>query len=226
MAQECPKGSFWVNPHPRKDFVRSNNVYVSATSVTGHCRSKSKSYEFWAEFLTNGRPADWEFNEEKSVSWSRREIEEFVVAAEKIPLLLRYKVKVFRMLRSKAKGNPASSSKDNMILYDQAFNKNEQLAIIIVHELAHELYRNLSKTEKEKFQNEMGWTWKSKGAEDAGVWIAGRSKYVQKDSDTSPDEDFANGVEYYIFDRTRLKFKDPAMHKWLKSKYGAKLELE
>ncbi len=225
-AQDCPKGSFWVNPHPRKDFIRSGDVYVSAASVTGHCRSKSKSYEFWAPLLVNGRPADWEFNEEKSVNWSRKEIEEFIDATEKLPLMLRYKVKIFRMQKSKSPFNPASSSLGNMVLYDQAFTKSERLAIVVVHELAHELYRNLSKAEKEKFQKEMNWTWTSAKGENVGAWTAGRSKYVNKDSDTSPDEDFANGVESYIFDRTRLKFKDPAMHKWLKSKYGDKLELE
>lgn len=227
-AQDCPKGSAWVRPHPRDQYYRSDGVYVSATDVTGHCRSKTKSYDFWSALLVNGRPKDWVFNEEKSSDWTSAEISQFIKAAEKLPTLLRNKVNVFRMKKSKDIENPATSTKGVMVLYDSAFSGKDILSRILIHELAHEFYRKMPNAQKDKFHKDMGWVWLSSKpyVETEGLWKGSRSKYVTRDSDTSPEEDFANGIEYYLFESTRLKFMDPKMHQWIKSKYGDKLRLE
>ena len=59
FAGSCPKGAYWVKPHNRSAYVRADGVNVSATFVTGHCRTNSKAYISWNERILSTRPKDW-----------------------------------------------------------------------------------------------------------------------------------------------------------------------
>ncbi|MFN7904009.1 MAG: hypothetical protein ACK5P5_02395 [Pseudobdellovibrionaceae bacterium] len=42
----------------------------------------------------------------------------------------------------------------------------------------------------------------------------------------SPEEDFANNIEYFIFDRSTLKLKSPAIESWINKNLGKDIELQ
>jgi hypothetical protein len=54
----------------------------------------------------------------------------------------------------------------------------------------------------------------------------GRKGIVAEDCRVSPEEDFANNIEYFLFDSKTLKEKSPKVFEWLSKKYGDKLKLE
>ena len=83
------------------------------------------------------------------------------------------------------------------------------------------LQRFLEKN-RDEYRWAANWFAKSKKRKD----FFGRSDgYVQDDGRVSPDEDFANNVEYLLFDEARLLKKTPQAHRWLKSYFGDKLKI-
>ena len=49
--------------------------------------------------------------------------------------------------------------------------------------------------------------------------------FVEKDGTESPEEDFANNVEYFLFDRKTLIKKTPTAEDWIHRKFGDKFKL-
>jgi hypothetical protein len=49
---------------------------------------------------------------------------------------------------------------------------------------------------------------------------------VEVDGKTSPEEDFANNVEFFLFEPDTLKTKSPNLFAWLQKTLGLKLRLE
>lgn len=45
------------------------------------------------------------------------------------------------------------------------------------------------------------------------------------DSLDSPDEEFANSIEYFLFEPEALKSRTPVAHQWLAKQFGSKLKL-
>lgn len=112
-------------------------------------------------------------------------------------------------------GTPASYSDGVLVLYDRAFLEDENLARVIVHELAHHLHEKGMKSEFQEYKTQLGW---EKGA-------LSRENHLESDSLDSPEEDFANNFEAYVFDRGRLRKELPGVFKWFVANLGSKFDL-
>ncbi len=71
----------------------------------------------------------------------------------------------------------------------------------------------------EKYKEDLGWK-----SVNANGYREG--DFVESDGKTSPEEDFANNAEYFLFDPNVLKVKSPKMFEWLLKNLGPKLHLE
>jgi hypothetical protein len=220
-AQQCPAGHTWYRPHPRSAYVRRDGTPYSAADVTGHCRPKSKAAEFWWDKLSNGRIEDWPHKKEKFKDWTRPEIESVLKVMEKVPDSLWFPVRLYRAAESATKENPATTTSNHIVVYDSAFRKRGELSRLLTHELAHQLYENLEEIEKTSYSAVAGWLNLHQGSNGKPV---GR-KFVASDGDLSPDEDFANNVEYFVYEPMKVKLKNPAIYDWLFIKYGDKFRM-
>lgn len=52
-----------------------------------------------------------------------------------------------------------------------------------------------------------------------------KGEFVEHDGKTSAEEDFANNVEYFLFDQAALKNKSPNIFSWIQKNLGQKLRL-
>lgn len=116
--------------------------------------------------------------------------------------------------------NAASSSDEYVILFPRAFSNLEMLPRIITHELSHFLIENEWKQAFKEYKKISGWTaFKEGNGHRAG-------DFVDADGKFSPEEDFANNLEFYLFEPKTLGEKSPEIFKWIKRKLGAQLKLE
>ncbi len=157
QAQTCPPNFYWVKAHPRSEYARADGVSYSAAHVVGHCRSKSKTYDFWVEKFVNGRIDGWPHLKEQFKNWSSKEIELAINLLTEVPEFLWTNVAIYRASESATKGNPASSAKGVIVLYDSAFKKGGNLARYITHELGHEIFRNMSEFNMTTYRMAGGW---------------------------------------------------------------------
>jgi hypothetical protein len=56
-------------------------------------------------------------------------------------------------------------------------------------------------------------------------WIQRKDGYVAEDGRISPDEDFANNVEYFLYDPETLKTTTPHAYTWISKHFGANFKL-
>lgn len=114
----------------------------------------------------------------------------------------------------------ASSSDEYVILFPRAFSNLNMLPRIIAHELSHFLIENEWKRAFEEYRKISGWnSVKEENGHRSG-------DFVDPDGKFSPEEDFANNLEFYLFEPKTLEEKSPDIFKWIKKKLGAQLKLE
>ncbi len=224
---ECPNGEHWVAPHFRIAYVRYDGVHVSAAQVRGHCRKNPRGYIQWHERLANQRPAIWSYGKEKSKKWTLEEVQRFYEELSALPdsLINIKNVKVYRMDQSLTQSNPATSNFRDIVLYDGAFKHKDSLAQIIAHELAHTLFAGLSDSEKEQFAEETNWIVLK--LKNETIYIPkNEKKLLQADSTASIDEDFANHIEAFLFDKAKLRKVSPNSILWIQKKYGESFRIQ
>jgi hypothetical protein len=224
----CPAGAHWVKAHHRRAYAKSDGTQISATSVTAHCQTNPTAYSNWHDRLKNGRPADWLQNQEKAKSWSEEERERVIDALSDLPpsLLIDTVRGIFRLDRSQAyDANPASGQDGEITVYDPAFTKEQNLARILGHEMAHELYRHLSVDDKRNYLFAADWLPYKNTKTGEWLLIPNRDQYVAEDGKESPTEDFSNNIEYYLFDPDALKVKSPKVYDWIQKKFGDTFKL-
>lgn len=226
-AQYCPAGKHWVRAFFRHSYYRSDGTFVNASNVTSHCQNNPDSYDFWQTKIKSGRPEGWPHTEEVAKNWTEEERERVFEALSDLPdqLKLRALNSIFRMAKSHTKaGNPSSSAEGMIILYDEAFSKDYKLGQILAHELSHQVYRDLSKDEKQDYR--MVTNWFGYEGENGQVKRAQRKdEYVAEDGRESPEEDFSNNVEYYLFDPKKLQKVTPHAYRWIRDHFGDKFKL-
>lgn len=225
FADECSKGEYWVNPHFRNSYIKYDGTVVRATTVRGYCRANPRGYEKWHQKLSNERPGFWGYKSEKSKKWTTEEVERVYEALSSFPdqLLSLNKVEIYRMGRSKADGNPATSNGNDVVLYDSAFKHKIPTERILAHELSHPLYYTLNPNQREDFARSARW----KKIENTKAWVARKDKvYFEEDSRVSLVEDFANHIEYYLFKNEFLKESAPEAFKWINQTFGKDFKLQ
>ncbi|OFZ81783.1 MAG: hypothetical protein A2583_11140 [Bdellovibrionales bacterium RIFOXYD1_FULL_53_11] len=223
ISNECDKGRHHVASHPRSAYYRSDGTYVSAATVRSHCRDNQNGFEFWRDKIKTDRPDQWPYTEEKSKKWSVEEKEKLLDALGNLGNLFNLdSIKgIFRLDRSIYYPNPASVSKDGkIVIYDSAFDAGRSLDGILTHEISHILYWNLGKSEKDAYLKIAGW---EKSGNPNAQYIPTRDGYVEPDGRLSPDEDFANNMEYLFSNPQKLREVSPKIFIWLNEKYQKKI---
>lgn len=121
--------------------------------------------------------------------------------------------------------NPGTSADGIIVLYDEAFTQKYNLARILGHELAHQKYLDLSSEDRMSYQSTTNWLpFKT----DTGTekYYSRTDGFVADDGRESPEEDFANNVEFYLFERGRLKRLTPHADRWIAEHYGKDFKIK
>ncbi len=227
-AQTCPPDQHWVRAFFRRAYYRFDGTFVSASNVTAHCQNNPSGYEFWQPKIVPGRPEGWPHSTEVTKNWTEEEKERVLEALADLPDALKLQTlrSIFRMSKSVSKSdNPSTSAQGVVVLYDDAFSKKYKLAQVLAHELAHQIYRDLSKGEKQDYRTVTNWF----GYEDEngrGKRAQRDSGYIADDGKESPEEDFANNVEYSLFGPKKLQKVTPHAYRWIHEHFGDKFKLK
>lgn len=225
----CPPGEHWVQAHNRRAYFRADGTFVKASHVTAHCRKNPSGYSFWESKLKTGRPVKWPNKNEKTITWSEEEKERLLEAISDLPpeLWSNHVQGIYKMNKSKDENNPASNlpEQDIIVIYDSAFEKDVNLSRVLSHELSHVLYRHLSKEKQKDYQLATNWfsVKKVRGKE---VWIRRSNGYVLPDGTVSPEEDFCNNVEFFLFQPETLQKVTPHAYSWILNEYGGKFKVK
>lgn len=227
LGIQCPSGFYKVIAHPRQAYYRSDGTFVRATSVKESCREYTAAYKFLKDRIKIGPPPSWPHKKEKFVKWNEDQKNRVIEAFEEIPeILLSDSCKgIYRASKSHDFPNPASNGDGHLVLYDSAFDLTRKLSRVIAHELAHEMYRIFSKKEKLDYSLKSGWN--TEIEKNGLVFWKPRNDAanVEPDSKVSREEDFANNIEYFLFQPDLLQKKSPQAYQWIKDKFGDKLKL-
>lgn len=143
------------------------------------------------------------------------------------PELLKDSVEsIFRLIKSSLYDrNPASGESGEIAVYDAAFNSKVNLARVLAHEFAHEVYRQLSYAELDDYRKAADWLnikipQSTGGNKFQSIPNRDSDAYVEEDGTESLTEDFSNNVEYFLFDPQTLKKKTPKVYEWIQKKFG------
>lgn len=114
--------------------------------------------------------------------------------------------------------NPASADREESItLYDSAFGSDRNLDSILAHEVAHIMYSNTPELSK-SYRIASGWLDIS---DDPKVpnYIPLRKDFLKPDGSNSPEEDFANNLEFYLNTPNVLKTRSPGVFLWFQNQF-------
>ena len=218
LAGECPDGTYSVISHYRSDYTRQDGTYVSAANVKESCRP----YTFLKPLkvtLKNEMPLNWPNKTEKFKRWTAKEKKELKLILNSLPNVLTQigELKIFRASQSKWPENGATTAaEENIItLYDKA--ESYGLKKVLAHELSHILWKNLDRSNKEKYFSDADWVLNTKGEV-----INQRAVISEEDGRLSPEEDFANNVEHLITNKNYKQKISPAIENCLKNILGIK----
>ena len=224
----CASNEYLVHGHFRKGYTKSDGTVVKATTVKNYCKERSAAYEFANKLFTNEPPKGWPHKSEKSLHWSNEKKQKVIDAIELIPnQLLVNKLKgIYLFDKSKDFPNPGSSAEGIIVLYNTAFDESRNLSRIITHELAHQLYYSLA-AEQRLGYGRAGAEWDTKLADDHTIyWVPRETGYVENDGRHLLEEDYANNLEYFLFDSDTLKTTTPKAYQWIKKNFGESFKLK
>jgi len=227
FAETCPANTHFVKAHSRSGYYRYDGVYVRPTHVSSSCRANPQGYDLWKDKLVDRAPKGWPNKIEKFKRWTESEREQVIEALGRLPNeLTNIKVKsIGRAAKSKDPNNPASNFDDSIVLYDSAFNSKGGVDRILAHELAHRYYKAQPDEFLSRYQVSSLWYTSNPKTKNEKV-LSLRDDFVAPDGTESPEEDFANNVEYFLYDRKKLKTVSPSIESWLEINLGDKLRLK
>ncbi len=216
-----------MRPHGRSGYTRADGTHVSPASVTGHCQRNPPSFQKWNDKIRNGLPPHWALKNEESKDWTEDEKERVLEALSELPktLIADFIDGIYRLKTSDIYSlNPGSQREHEIALYDEAFGENQKMARVLGHEFAHELYSQFSDDEKDSYNKTADWI--TRDLRSGGkIFIPVRDGYVEDDGQESPGEDFANNIEYYLFNPEKLQILSPKVYEWIHTHYGDNFKL-
>ncbi len=224
-SANCPLGEYSVKSHNRRAYVRADGTFVNATVVSSHCRKQRESDNYWHDKFEISRPSDWPHKQEILKSWTVEEKERVLDAICELPdsIWKNSKYKLYRMKKSKDGKNPATSANGILVLYDTAFTQKNVLSRVIAHEFAHEVYGNLKSSDAQDYH--FATNWFEVNTNGKRLRLARKDGFVADDGRVSPEEDFANNLEFFLFDDKSLKSKTLNAYKWIADHFGDNLNL-
>lgn len=225
ISTSCPPGEHFVKTHNRNAYTRADGTFVKAATISSHCRKQRESDNYWLTKFESYRPIDWPHNNEILTPWTVEEKERVLDALCELPeeIWKNSEYKIYRMKQSKDGQNPATSAKDILVLYDSAFKYRNTLSRVLAHEFAHEIYGNLSISDSKDYRFATNWFEVNKNGK--RLLLARKDGFVADDGRVSPEEDFANNLEFFLFDTKNLKFKTLNAYNWIENHFGDKLKL-
>ncbi len=233
MAAEslkCPPGKHWVSSYMQGDYHKADGTFVRAHTVSAHCRTNPKGYDKWHSKLKTGRPHIWGYKEETTTNWSTSEIERVLEAISDLPdgLVQQESNGIYRMRKSQTRANTATTNdpKRETVLYDAAFQPEIVLARTLAHELAHLMFVSIDKDLRWSFLEAADWISKDKKNQTQIILQRPPNQSLTLHSRSSPHEDFATSIEFFLFDPNKLKKTIPKVHTWIERRLGDRLKVE
>jgi hypothetical protein len=228
VPNPCPTGEHWVTAHAQSAYTRADGTPVSGSNHKAGCQKNPASYAVWNDRLKIGMPPKWEFKNEKSKVWTEDEKEKVLEALAALPPLLVNEIVsgIYRIKTSvQLPENPAANFQNQIALYDKAFENRQNVARVLGHEFSHTFYQGLTFPEQFDYAKTAEWEGKlGTSLKDTELTLS-RSGIVEEDSQNNPEEDFANNIEYFVFNPKTLKEKSPQVYNWISKKFGDKLKL-
>lgn len=175
--------------------------------------------------MKSGRPSEWKTINEKSSNWSKEEENLFLGVLSRLPDEIK-KIPFdgfYPMQKSNTVTNPASTSESGkvIVIYDRTFKNPFWTAEdVILHELGHVIFLNMSKKEQRSYKNKLGW--KNVSGRD----MARDDGFVSSRAKDSPHEDFAENFSFFLKDSALLKSKAPTAYEWLIKRYKIDFKLK
>ena len=216
LALDCPPNKYPVKAHPRTDYYRNDGTYVSGANVSESCREYRVLKPLIIKFSQN-TPKGWPHKKEKFKTWNNKEKEEITKALDQLPAILTQvgELKLYRAIKSEIADNPATSAPDsNMITLYDTISKHE-LKRVLAHELAHIYYATMPDIERDSYHGNSQWRYD----QSTKIFFTERTSFTSEDGKLNPEEDFANNLEAYYFDRKSLE-KLPQIIKWIQKAVG------
>ena len=216
LAVQCPTGKYPVKAHIRTDYYRNDGTYVSGTNVSETCREYRELKLLSTKFLVNV-PKGLPHKKEKFRSWTKKEKADVTKAFNELPAILTQvgELKIYRAIKSEIQDNPSTSAPEDKIItiYDNV--SKHELKRVLAHELAHILYVSLSKQERESYCKAARWELDKS----QNIYTTERKSFSADDGKINPEEDFANNVESFYFQRKEIE-KDLDIYKWIQKIAG------
>jgi hypothetical protein len=223
-ADKCPDGYYRVRAHPRSGYYKADGTYYRATTVSSSCKARSAAHIFWHDKLMVDRPQNWPNNYQKPEKWTDEYRERLLEAFEDVPQgLWAHDIKIYRNKLSRNQSNPAVHKNNLIVIYDLAFSEKHKLSRVLTHELAHNLWDKLELNLNKNYAKATGWERTFDPITKIKSLSGRRSGYVEKDGAFSVDEDFANNIEFFVFEPEVLQRTTPTAFKWIKDNLNSKL---
>ena len=103
--------------------------------------------------------------------------------------------------------------------------KKQNLARILAHELAHIIYLGFSDSKRSSYEKDADWIRLDVGDGKTIAIPTSTRTFVEQDGEMSPDEDFANNIEFFLFEPETLKKKSNAIYLWIQKSFGPDFKL-
>lgn len=165
-------------------------------------------------------PQAWDEVSEKTKPWKISERKLAIKSVLSLPrkLIEKSAFKIHRMPIAKFKKNPAATKGHDISLYDAAFRSGTPLARILAHEAAHVYWNDMKTSEVEAYRIAANWI----RLVPSQKLVPGRAAktFTEPDGMLLMTEDFANNVEYLLFDPDKLKKLTPSLFQWFRATLG------
>ena len=197
------------------------STFMCSQQCEEYCKNKCKEIlKSIEDRLRTGFPKDWPLKE-KIKKWKELERRQTAESISKMPeeLIRGNSIEIYRLEKSIIFPNPSTNMNSRpfkVSVYDSAFDKKYDIAQILSHELAHALYQQMSQDMKSSYNLKMNWVLIDRARE---LWISRKDGFVEEDGKISPEEDFSNNVEYYLWKPEKLKSVSPHAFDWLKTHF-------
>lgn len=195
-AGPCKPDEMYVRGQTINSYTKSDGTDVSTHFRKAHCRAISRYNHFQDETTQDFKRIKpilkpWKANDKKIVETELTRLPKW---------LAKYPFK--EILRADQGGHPLNPAATipgtrTLLIFDQFFKEKNQRAIII-HEASHLAIYDFTEREVKLFAKTSGWLLRDRSSRTPP------NKLLERDSQNSISEDFANHVEHYYVNPKKL----------------------
>ena len=77
----------------------------------------------------------------------------------------------------------------------------------------------MKESERQDYRRATNWRLEL-GADQKFYWTGRKNGYVSEDGKNSHEEDYANNIEYFLYNPDKLKEVTPNAYQWIKNRFG------